>query len=420
MGQMLGWCSAAAEQALLEEAGPRRVGVRPVEEGDLQRHRPGQLGVEGPVDGAHAALAELAVDAIAAELPRQVARRRPRERSGRRDGRVLRRPRRLALREIGHDGEARVGGVQGDSARDEGYPNMKTAEGKRRDERIRLSRGAASSRPLGGWGRPRQQGAGLGGDDGGLAGAARFSITFVRRRSLAVGRSCSSSMSPTISSSTSSRVISPKMWSSSSRTRAIGRFALRNSRSALSSDSSGFRYRAGYSASCKHHHALQAEQIKQVFRIDDADDVIDAALVDRHAHVRAGAHRLQDLFGRRAQLQGGHLVARDHAVADVLVRQAEDVLHEIGLIGVEHAGLLGVLDEENQLVDGMGRLLAAHGPEAEAAQDQGADAVHHQQQRPHDADEDDQRPGQPQRGAVRVLQAPAPWESVRRRRRAGR
>ena len=148
--------------------------------------------------------------------------------------------------------------------------------------------GAAVTPPLADGAGRGGAAAGLGGDEGGLAGAAMFSITFVRRRSLAVGRSCSSSMSPTISSSTSSRVISPKMWSSSSRTSAIGRFALRNSRSALSSDSSGLQVQGRVQRVLQHHHALQAEKIKQVLRVDDADDVIDAALVDRHARVGAG------------------------------------------------------------------------------------------------------------------------------------
>ena len=41
--------------------------------------------------------------------------------------------------------------------------------------------------------------------------------------------------------------------------------------------------------------------------------------------------------------------------ATCLVGQHEDVLHELGLVRVEHAGLLRVLDQQAQLLDGVDR-----------------------------------------------------------------
>ncbi len=103
---------------------------------------------------------------------------------------------------------------------------------------------------------------------------------------------CSSSNSPTISSITSSSVISrPRIRSSSSRTRAISRFALRNSRRALS------RRFVGLQKQCKridcvlkdHNSTQKAKEIKQVFRVDDTDNVVDIVFINGHACVSDGA-----------------------------------------------------------------------------------------------------------------------------------
>ena len=73
------------------------------------------------------------------------------------------------------------------------------------------------------------------------------------------------------------------------------------------------------------------------------------------------------LSGGTLQLEDGHLVARRHAIADALIRQMEDVLHEIGLIRVKDAGFLGVFDEKDQLVNGMDGFLRADRMTAETA-----------------------------------------------------
>ena len=99
------------------------------------------------------------------------------------------------------------------------------------------------------------------------------------------------------------------------------------------------------------------------------------------------------------QFQGRHLVARHHAVADALVGQAKHVLHKLGLILVENAGLLGVLDQQHQLLDRMDHLLAGDRLEAEAAQDEVGQAVHQQNHRPGDDGEDQSAAGPASRAA---------------------
>ena len=106
--------------------------------------------------------------------------------------------------------------------------------------------------------------------------------------------------------------------------------------------------------------------------------LLGSRVVDRHARMRPGADGLQHLVRRRVQFERGHLVARHHAVADPLVGQAKDVLHELGLIVVENAGFFRVLDEQQQFLDGMDHLLAGDCLEAEAAQDAIGEAVHEQ------------------------------------------
>src|SRR5262249_38856026 len=98
----------------------------------------------------------------------------------------------------------------------------------------------------------RGGGTGGAGDDGGGDAAARRILPACgggrrrrRRTTFGVGRSCSSSMSPMISSRMSSSVTRPRIFPSAFRTSAIGRCALRNRRRALATLSSSCRNRAG-------------------------------------------------------------------------------------------------------------------------------------------------------------------------------
>ena len=178
----------------------------------------------------------------------------------------------------------------------------------------------------------------------GIIPAAAASFSF------GTGRSCSSSMSPTISSSTSSSVISPRICRprrerapSAGATCGTAARRWRPSRRDRGTSRGRARPRAA--------PPRTAEQEEQVLRVDDADDVVQLAVVDRHARVGAAADDLQHLVGRRVQLQRRHLLARHHAVADALVGQAEDVLDHVRRVGVDDAGLLAVLDQEPEFLD---------------------------------------------------------------------
>ena len=69
------------------------------------------------------------------------------------------------------------------------------------------------------------------------------------------------------------------------------------------------------------------DHAQNVFEIEDADDVIEVAAVDRHPHVPDIDEPAGDFLGRRADLQGLHAHPRHHHLARRGVGKLEDTLN---------------------------------------------------------------------------------------------
>jgi hypothetical protein len=159
---------------------------------------------------------------------------------------------------------------------------------------------------------------------------------------LSCWRSCSSSMSPTICSSTSSMVTSPATPPYSSITTAMWLRCWRNSRS------STFRrllsgMNVGRAQQLRDVDAARAvrEQLRQhVLGHHDAEHVVAALADHRVARVPRIDHATHDLVRSIVCVQAHHLRARDHHVAHLQVRDLERALHDAVGLGVDHVVLL--------------------------------------------------------------------------------
>jgi hypothetical protein len=75
------------------------------------------------------------------------------------------------------------------------------------------------------------------------------------------------------------------------------------------------------------------EEAEEVFRVEQADDVVDLVAVDGKARVPLARHEAEHLGKRRRDLDGADARARDHDVAGDEVLQLEHVAdHLCGLL----------------------------------------------------------------------------------------
>src|SRR5262249_16802155 len=95
---------------------------------------------------------------------------------------------------------------------------------------------------------------------------------------------------------------------------------------------------------------------------------------------------------------------RYEAVANSLLGEQEHVLRQVRLLRIENAGFLGVLDQQQELIDGVDEALAAWGLVARQANNGVAGGVHEEDERPGQFGKNVKRTGQPQGQAIRRLQ----------------
>ena len=118
---------------------------------------------------------------------------------------------------------------------------------------------------------------------------------------------------------------------------------------------------------------------EEVFHVQDADDLIGRALVDRDPRVAGAHHALQHLLRRRVHVDRDDVGPRDHHLVDLLVPEREDGMDHVALLDIEHALLLARLDERLDVLFADERALLRVGPEG-----RGHDAGEEEQHRDDD------------------------------------
>ena len=185
------------------------------------------------------------------------------------------------------------------------------------------------------------------------------------------GTSSSLMMSPTSSSIRSSVVTRPDSPPCSSTTTAIWvrRRCISRRRSSARVDSGHLVRRA--QDVLEHDQALLPGEREHVARDDVADDVVDAAVVDRHAAVALLEDHALDLLGRRAAAERDDARARHHDLGDGDLAEAERARRDLARPRIDRAGLRGLLDELLELVARQPRL-GERGLVAEEPQERGS------------------------------------------------
>ena len=157
-------------------------------------------------------------------------------------------------------------------------------------------------------------------------------------------------MSPTSSSIRSSVVTRPESPPCSSTTTAIWRApALHLAQQIERAGRLGHLVRRTQDV-LEHDEALLPREREDVARDDVADDVVDAAVVDRHAAVALLEDHALDLLGRRAAAERDDAVARHHHLGDRDLAEPERARCDLAGAWIDRAGLRGLLDELLQLV----------------------------------------------------------------------
>ena len=128
------------------------------------------------------------------------------------------------------------------------------------------------------------------------------------------------------------------------------------------------------------------EDAEQVLGVEHADDVIDGVGVDGNARLAALDDDLHGVVEGGVGLDGDHVDARHHDLADGGVGELEDVVDHLALVFFEHALLLADLDQQAQLVFGDERAALDRGA-AEQAHDAVGDEHQHAHQRAEHATE---------------------------------
>ena len=163
----------------------------------------------------------------------------------------------------------------------------------------------------------------------------------------------SSSISPTISSSTSSIVSRPAVWPNSSMTMAMWLRLVRKSRSRSFS-----ALRLGHEERRAQQRAQvqvgRALQLQQVLGHQDADDVVALLLEHRKARVAGADDDVEHLVVRRVDVEQVHVAARDHHVAGGHVGHPDDALEHHPRLGLDQLLVLGVGERLDELVARVG------------------------------------------------------------------
>ena len=87
------------------------------------------------------------------------------------------------------------------------------------------------------------------------------------------------------------------------------------------------------------------EELEEILRVEQADDVVDLLAINRVARVAAVRDEGQRVVEGHAHVEGFHLVARDHHVARGAVGELEHVADHLGGLAAEETGALALLDQ---------------------------------------------------------------------------
>ena len=190
--------------------------------------------------------------------------------------------------------------------------------------------------------------------------------------------SCSSEMSPTISSRMSSSVTSPSTSPYSSTTSA--KWVLRR-RNALSCSDSGRMSGTNQGGSaiamtsiCDEVALGALQRAQQVLGVQDADDVLGLVAPQRDARELGLEHCVDDLFGRIVGVDRHHLGAMDHDIGHRQVAQIEQAAHHVAVVLLDAASRCSEIDRRRDLRAGQDRLSS---PIADAEAGAGSSARSH-------------------------------------------
>jgi hypothetical protein len=160
------------------------------------------------------------------------------------------------------------------------------------------------------------------------------------------------------------------------------------------------------------HDPLAGIHVKEILRVEDADDSIERALVDRDARVARVAHVVHQVLGRDAALDGEDLLAGDHHVADPGPRETEDVAEDPARVGPDLSRLPRLGDQERELLGRVDRVGLTRGRDAQHPDEPVSGAVHHHEHEVEDASEDQQGRRAQQRGRARPVEGDRLWRQL--------
>ena len=154
----------------------------------------------------------------------------------------------------------------------------------------------------------------------------------------------------------------------------------------------------------QHDQALLRIEMEEIFRVQDADDLVEVAVVDRETRVARALQEFENHLRVGALVDGQDLFPRNHHVAHLRPRHTEDVAQDLSRIGSDLSGIPSLDHQQQELLGGMDREVLAGGPHTEQAHQPVAGTVHEHQYRTEDAPEDQQGPCAPQRNLPRPVE----------------
>ena len=96
--------------------------------------------------------------------------------------------------------------------------------------------------------------------------------------------------------------------------------------------------------------ARQRVEEQQVLGMNESDDVIEVALVDRQASVAVLLEDSRNVLQCGAPLHSHHVGARNHHLADRLVAGLDDAVNHVALLLLDHALLLRDVEQRDELI----------------------------------------------------------------------
>ena len=97
------------------------------------------------------------------------------------------------------------------------------------------------------------------------------------------------------------------------------------------------------------------------FGVKQTDDVVDLAVKGQDAVAVGGAKKGEQLFGGILDVVGDEIDAGRHDLLDLEVGDADDFLEKLVFRDIDHAGLLGHLEEFAEFIGGKGGVIVAVG-----------------------------------------------------------